>query len=61
MLIGAPGEDGDVWSGNFFEDGSSDTLLTGEREREIFINNLLVRVHFVTEIILLDRPCAMGV
>ena len=30
VLIGAPGEDGDIWSGNFFEDGSSDTLLSGE-------------------------------
>ena len=30
-------------------------------EREFFIDNLLVRIHFIVEIILVDRPCAMGV
>jgi hypothetical protein len=30
-------------------------------EREFFIDNLLVRIHFIIEIILVDRPCAMGV
>ena len=30
-------------------------------EREIFIDNLLVRVHLIIEMILVDRPCAMGV
>ena len=30
-------------------------------EREIFIDNLLVRVHLIIEIILVDRPCATGV
>ena len=32
-----------------------------EREREFFIDNLLVRVLFVIEMILVDRPRAMGV
>ena len=31
------------------------------REREFFIDNLLVRIHFIIEMILVDRPCAMGV
>jgi len=30
-------------------------------EREFFIDNLLVRVHLIIEMILVDRPCAMGV
>jgi len=29
-------------------------------EREFFIDNLLVRIHLITEMILADRPCAMG-
>ena len=32
-----------------------------EREREIFIDNLLVRVHWIIEMIVVERPCAMGV
>ena len=28
-------------------------------ERELFICNLLVRIHLIIEMILLDRPCAM--
>ena len=31
------------------------------REREIFIDNLLVRVHCIIEMIVVERPCAMGV
>ena len=31
-----------------------------ERER-VFIDNLLVRIHFIIEMILVDRPGAMGV
>jgi len=31
------------------------------REREFFIDNLLVRIHLIVEMILVDRPCAMGV
>ena len=30
-------------------------------EREFVINNLLVQIHPIIEIILVDRPCAMGV
>jgi len=30
-------------------------------EREIFIDNLLVRVHIIIEMILIDRLCATGV
>ena len=29
-------------------------------EREFFIDNLLVRIHLIIEMILVDRPCAMG-
>ena len=31
------------------------------REREFFIDNLLVRIHLIIEMILVDRPRAMGV
>ena len=31
------------------------------REREFFIDNLLVRIHSIVEMILVDRLCAMGV
>jgi len=31
------------------------------RERENFIDNLLVRVHLIIERILVDRPCTTGV
>jgi len=30
-------------------------------ERECFIDNLLVRIHLIIEMIVVDRPCAMGV
>ena len=30
-------------------------------EREIFIAKLLVRVHWIIEMIVVERPCAMGV
>ena len=30
-------------------------------QREFFIDNLLVRIHFIIEMILVDWPCAMGV
>ena len=29
--------------------------------RDFFIDNLLVRAHYIIEMILVDRPCAMGV
>jgi hypothetical protein len=31
-----------------------------ERERELFFDNLLVRIHFIIEMTLVDRPCVMG-
>ena len=31
------------------------------REREIFIDNLLVRVHWIIEMIVVERPCALAV
>ena len=31
------------------------------RETQLCIDNLLVRIHLITELILVDRPCAMGV
>jgi len=33
----------------------------GWEERELFIDNLLVRIHLIIKMILVDRPCAMGV
>jgi len=30
-------------------------------EREFFIDNLLARIYFIIEMIIVDRPCAMGV
>ena len=30
-------------------------------EREIFIDNLLVQVHWIIKMIVEERPCAMGV
>jgi hypothetical protein len=30
-------------------------------EKEFFVDNLLVRIYFIIEMILVDRPCAMGV
>jgi len=32
-----------------------------EREREFFVDNLLVRIHLIIETVLVDRPCTMGV
>ena len=34
---------------------------TDVAEREFFIDNLLVRIHFIIEMISVNRPCAMGV
>ena len=30
-------------------------------ERDIVVDNLLVRVHWIVEMIVVERPCAMGV
>jgi hypothetical protein len=32
-----------------------------QREREFSVDNLLVLIHFIIEMILVVRPCAMGV
>ena len=31
------------------------------RDRDFFIDNLLVRTHFIIEMVLIDRPCTMRV
>ena len=36
-------------------------LGSGERERDFFIDNLPVRIHFIIEMVLVDRPRAIGV
>ena len=36
-------------------------VSTSFTEEEFFIDNLLVRIHFIIEMILVDRLCAMGV
>ena len=50
-----PGQEPGVWK---VED---DWELYGPSQREIFIDNLMVRDHLIIEMILVDRPCAMGV
>ena len=35
--------------------------LSTPPERELFLDNLLVRIHSILELISVDRPCAMGV
>ena len=42
-------------------DVTPSSLDTAGRDREFFIANLLVRIHLIIEIILEDRPRAMGV
>ena len=39
----------------------SKRTFTTCREREFFIDNLLVRIHLIIEMISVDRPCAMGI
>ena len=34
---------------------------TRDLQRDSFIDNLLVRIHLIIEMILVDRPCAIGV
>ena len=36
------------------------TTLRSERERDFLIDNLLVRIHLIIEMILVDRPFALG-
>ena len=35
--------------------------LRGGKEREFFVDDLMVRIHLIIVMILVDRPCAMGV
>jgi hypothetical protein len=53
-------------------ESESENMLDGELQEpavgashlpcvEFFIGNLLVRVHFIIDKILVNRPCAMGV
>jgi len=42
-------------------DQSPPPPLTTVVEREFFSDNLLARIHLIIEMILVDRPCAMGV
>ena len=37
------------------------SCLPGGRERHFFTDNLLVRIYLIIEMIVVDRPCAMGV
>jgi len=39
----------------------ADANPSREKEREFFIDNLPVRIHLIIEMILVDRPCVMGV
>ena len=36
-------------------------VQTNLREKELFIDNLMVRIHLIIVMILVDRPCAMRV
>ena len=42
------------------EIGLAPTVCEFGTEREFFIDNLLDRIHFIIEMILVDRPCATG-
>jgi hypothetical protein len=41
--------------------GTIVTEVVSQREKKIFSDDLLVRIHLVIEMISVDRPCAMGV
>ena len=40
---------------------TQDDTCTQTQEREFFIVNLLVQIHFIIWMILVVRPCAMGI
>ena len=42
-------------------DGANGPCPPSSREREFFIDNLLVRIQLIIEMILVDRRCAMGI
>ena len=35
-------------------------FVVGPSDREFFIDNLLIRIHFIVDMIIVDWPCAMG-
>ena len=41
--------------------GGDDVDQVCPPEKDFFIDNLLVQIHLIIEMILVDRPCAMGV
>jgi hypothetical protein len=49
-----------VWGFVFHNSTEAEQFINLD-EREIFIDNLLVRVHWIIEMIVVERPCAMGV
>ena len=49
----------EMWLRLFARAAGVERRVEAERERETFIDNLLVRIHFIVEKILVDRPCAM--
>ena len=38
-----------------------ESCSASKRERVLFVDDLLVRIHLIIEMILVDRSCAMGV
>ena len=36
-------------------------LYQASRKRDFFIDDLLVRIHFIIEMVSVDRPCAMRI
>ena len=52
-----------VWMGVSIERAASAERPTSPPtwERDFLIDNLLVRIHLIIVMILVDRPCAMGV
>ena len=46
----------------FFDQGWNKwtAFLRRDAEREIFMDNLLIRIHSIIEMILIDRSCAMA-
>ena len=72
-MVVCPGVDREALGG-FVEDADMDCLAHGrvlqrhpqalrirpETGRKFFIDNLLVRIHSIIEIILVNRPCAIG-
>ena len=41
--------------------GATQHLPACHRERDFFIDNLLLQIHLIIEMIFVDRPCALRV